>query len=364
MTKTLKHYKRQHSRTRRLRKGSKGRKVHKGGRAYRSEGDFDLGQLKRLEDGQHLFAVHSSPTCKFCNDFEPEWEKVLESLPQHPNLKVAKFGPKETNFVNDKYYDKHDYGVNGVPTVVYYIVNKKAPIEYHGERTADKIIRWLTKTMKENGLEVTIKPKTDEDVEQPVSFEQPEEVPKSQGDEQLELGASSSESAPALAPPSSESTPESAPALEPASEESTSDSSAPTASSDSASESAPAVQADTMADAFPAAPLSPASIADTVSTKANELNDTLKSATESATTAVSSTVSDIGNKLTNLFSSSSAPAPTAQAPAQAQTSAQETTAPLNVPQVPSLVGGRRHTRRKHRKSKSTRKSKKSKKSRK
>jgi|LakMenE01Jun11ns_1017448.scaffolds.fasta_scaffold9908569_1 hypothetical protein len=351
MAKSLKHYKNQRNKTRRLRK-------RKGGRAY-SATKFDLGQLKReMKGGRHLFAVHSRDSCIHCKRFKPEWDKIVERLTPHPRLTVANLGPEETDFVNKEYYSKHDYGVNGVPTIVYYIVNKAPPREYHGERTADKIIEWLTKTMKENNLELTIKPKTDEDVEQPVSFEEPAEVPESQGDEQPELGASSSESA---APASSESASESAPAsLESASE--SAPALEPPASPESASESAPAVQTDTIADAFPAAPLSSASIAGTVSTKANELNDTLKTATESATNAVTSTVSDIGNKLTNLFSSTpstEAPAP-APAPAQAQTDAQEAT----VPPVPSLVGGvkrRKITRRKHRKSKSTRKSRKSRK---
>ena len=334
MSKSLKHYKKQHNKSRRLRK-------RKGGRPY-SAAEFALDQLKgEMKDGQHLFAMHSRDSCTYCKQMKPAWERVVERLSHHPRLTVAKLGPDATDYMNDEYYSKHNYGVNGVPTIVYYIVNKKAPHEYDGKRTADEIIKWLTKIMKENNLELTIKPKTDEDVEQPVSFEQPaEKVPESQGDEQLE--ASSSESAPESAPASEES----APASE---------------------ESAPAVQADTMADAFPAAPLSPASIADTVSTKANELNDTLKTATESATNAVTSTVSNIGNKLTNLFSST--PSTEAQAPA-AQTEepvpAPAQTVPA-APQVPSLVGGikrRKMTRRKHRKSKSTRKSRKSRKSRK
>ena len=345
MSKSLKHYKKQHNKSRRLRK-------RKGGRPY-SAAEFALDQLKgEMKDGQHLFAMHSRDSCTYCKQMKPAWERVVERLSHHPRLTVAKLGPDATDYMNDEYYSKHNYGVNGFPTIVYYIVNKKAPHEYDGKRTADEIIKWLTKIMKENNLELTIKPKTDEDVEQPVSFEQPaEKVPESQGDEQLEA-------------PSSESAPESAPASE---------------------ESAPAVQADTMADAFPAAPLSPASIADTVSTKANELNDTLKTATESATNAVTSTVSNIGNKLTNLFSSTpstEAQAPAAQteepvpAPAAAPAAAPAQTeepvpAPAQTvpaaPQVPSLVGGikrRKMTRRKHRKSKSTRKSRKSRKSRK
>ena len=194
MSKSLKHYKKQHNKSRRLRK-------RKGGRPY-SAAEFALDQLKgEMKDGQHLFAMHSRDSCTYCKQMKPAWERVVERLSHHPRLTVAKLGPDATDYMNDEYYSKHNYGVNGVPTIVYYIVNKKAPHEYDGKRTADEIIKWLTKIMKENNLELTIKPKTDEDVEQPVSFEQPaEKVPESQGDEQLE--APPSESAPAFAPAS------------------------------------------------------------------------------------------------------------------------------------------------------------------
>lgn len=356
MTKTLKHYKRQHNRTRRLRnKGGNKRRKQKGG--------ITLSELKQAmnRDNHHVVALHSSPTCGHCKDFEPEWTKVLDSLPQHPNLTVAKLGQDGTDFMNNNHYGKHNYAVNGVPTIVYYVVNQP-PREYNEKRIAKNIIKWLMKLMNENGLEIT--PKQDK-VQEQVSYEEPEEVPES-FDQQLPASMDADATA-----PESESTTD-AP-------DSDSASAATTAAPESESASAETTAPDTMADAFPPAPLSPASIADTISTKANDLNDTLKSATESATSAVSSTVSDIGNKLTNLFTPSTETVPVAtatvpatvpaavpaEAPAPASATAtapaQETTAPLNVPQVPSLVGGRRRTRRKHRKSKSTRKSKKSRK---
>lgn len=363
MAKTLKHYKKHHNRTRRLsKKGGNKRRKQKGG--------ITLSELKQAmnRDNHHVVALHSSPTCGHCKDFEPEWTKVLESLPQHPNLTVAKLGQHETDYMNENHYGKHNYAVNGVPTIVYYVVNQP-PREYNEERIAKKIIRWLTKTMKENGIEITPKQQDQDQVQEPVSYEQPEEVPES-FDQQLP----SSMDADAIAPESESESESVAPESTLASVASSPESAVASVATE------PATAPDTIADAFPAAPLSPASIADTISTKANDLNDTLKSATESATTAVSSTVSDIGNKLTNLFTPSTDTVPAvpvpatatvpvpatvpAEAPTQAQT---ETTAPLNVPPVPSLVGGvkrRKITRRKHRKSKSTRKTKKSKKSRK
>ena len=176
--------------------------------------------------------------------------------------------------MNTNHYGRHNYAVNGVPTIVYYVVNQP-PREYNEKRIAKNIIKWLMKLMNENGLEITHK-------QDKVSYEQPEEGSESFDQQPPSMDAPESEvesvATVATAAPETESV-----ATEPATE-------------------SVATATDTMADAFPPAPLSPASIADTLSTKANELNDTLKSATDSATSAVSSTVSDIGNKLTNLFS--------------------------------------------------------------
>ena len=324
MSKTLKHQKRQHNKTKRLRKGRKSHRSHKGGRPS----EFNLAQLKRdMRDGHHLFAVHSSDSCGHCKKFKREWDEIVERLTPNPNLTVAKLGPDATDYMNDEHYSKHNYSVNGVPTIVYYIVNKEAPREYEGERDADKILEWfqtLIKTAKENDLEITIKPKSD----QSVPFEEPDKFLE---DQQFMEPEPEQPQQPELEQPQLE---QPQPELE------------------QQPQTPEPEQLDTIANAFPTAPLTPASITDTVSTKANELNEQLKSATESATNAVS----DVGTKIANMFSSTK----TEETPKPEQT---PTTKP-NVPQVPSLVGGirrRNMTQRKHRKSKSTKKSKRSKK---
>lgn len=334
MSKTLNHHKKKHNKTKRLRKGGKLRKSYKGGRH-----EFNLAQLKRnMKDGHHLFAVHSSDACGHCRQFKHEWEKIMERLPYNPKLTVARLGPDATDYMNNQYYRKHNYSVDAVPTIVYYIVNKEAPREYEGERDADKILKWfqeLIKTAKENDLEITVKPKT-EVIDRSVSFEEPDKFLE---DQQFAEQEPEPEPEPELEPEQpqeleqrellEEPEPKETERLEPEQQ-----------------------QVDKAANAFPSSPLSPASITETVSTKANELNEQLKSATESATNAVS----DVGTRIANMFSSTKPE----ETPKQAQT---PTTRP-NVPQVPSLIGGirrRKMTQRKHRKSKSTKKSRKSKK---
>lgn len=333
----MRHHKKKHNKTRRLGKKFKSPNSQKGGRH-----EFNLAQLKRnMKDGHHLFAVHSSDACGHCRQFKQEWEKIMERLPYNPKLTVARLGPDATDYMNNQHYRKHNYSVDAVPTIVYYIVNKEAPREYEGERDADKILEWferLTTTMKDNDLELTIKPKSEVMTQQPVSFEDDEPVSQ---DFKQPQGLEPHES---LDEEQLNEEPQELKQQESLDEESL---------EQDLQQPEPLTQpVDTAANAFPSSPLSPASITETVSTKANELNEQLKSATESATNAVS----DVGTKIANMFSSSD----TKETPKPEQT---PTTKP-NVPQVPSLVGGirrRKMTQRKHRKSKSTKKSKRSKK---
>lgn len=281
--------------------------------------EFDEQNLHELKDllgnnNRHLFALHSDEeTCGHCRQFKPEWEKVLARLSSHPDLTVAKLGPHATDYMNEHHYRKHNHSVNGVPTIIYYTVNNK-PQEYDGDRIADNIIGWLKNVMSDNNLEINIKHKSQKD---DASFETP---------------------ASDLAPVS-----------EPASD----------LSSASATPDQPAQ------DAFPQAPLPPASTL-------SNATDTIKSAAanvdkkiEDGVNAVKSALTgefDVGEKIGNLFSSAPAPAPDNNAAAP-----DIVPNPVNVPAVPSLVGGVKHRRtmrkkfnkyRKYRKSRKSRKSRK------
>jgi hypothetical protein len=157
-SKSFSHRKRHSNKTQRLRKALTG-----GYYKVFPDDQTDLHELKELlgQPNRHLLALHSSKGCGHCTKFEPEWNNVLDRLTPHPNLTVAKLGQGATNYMNKHHYRHHNHAVNGVPIIVYYIVNNK-PQEYDGERTADKIIDWLTKVMADNNLELTIKPKSQE----------------------------------------------------------------------------------------------------------------------------------------------------------------------------------------------------------
>ena len=306
--------------------------------------EFDEQNLHELKDllgnnNRQLFALHSDEqTCGHCRQFKPEWEKVLARLTPHPELTVAKLGPDATDYMNEHHYRKHNHTVNGVPTIIYYIVNNK-PQEYDGERTADKIIAWLTKVMADNNLEINIKSNSQED---DASFE----APASQTEPaQSDLSSAQTELA------------QSEPAQ----------SDLGLAQTEPAQSDLPAQQ---VQDAFPQVPLTPASTlsnaTETIKTAAANVDNKIEQGVNAVTSALTSEF-DVGN----LFSSAPAPATDNNVVAAANPTTSESPDlvpnPVNVPAVPSLVGGVKHRRtmRMHKKTKKSKKtSKKSKKSKK
>ena len=320
-----------------------------GGREFDEQ---NLHELKDLLDNNnannnpgHLFALHSDEeTCGHCRQFKPEWEKVLARVTSHPDLTVAKMGPPATDYMNEHHYRKHNHTVNGVPTIIYYTVNK-GPKEYDGERTADKIIAWLTKVMADNNLEINIKSKSQEHDD--ASFE----------------------------PPASDLAPISEPVSEPVSDLSSDLSSAKT---DLGSEQQ-------VQDAFPQVPLPPASTlsnaTETIKTAAANVDQKIEEGVDAVKSALTSEF-DVGEKIGNLFSSATATATATATDNATATATDNATAtatdnnnvvaaanpttsespdlvpnPVNVPVVPSLVGGvtRRKRRTMRKKSKKSRK---------
>ena len=314
-----------------------------GGREFDKQNLHELKEL--LGNNRHLFAVHSDEeTCGHCRKFKPEWEKVLARLTPHPELTVAKLGPHATDYMNEHHYRKHNHTVNGVPTIIYYIVNvNKKPQEYDGEHTADKIIAWLTKVLDDNNLEINIKSKSHDD---DASFEAP-----------------ASDLAPVSEPASATAEPE------PVRTELAQTELGP-AATEPAQQPAQQVQ-----DAFPQAPLTPASTlsnaTETIKTTAANVDSKIEQGVNAVKSVLSSEF-DVGEKIGNLFSSAPAPATDNNGVAAANPTATTSESPdlvpnpVNVPAVPSLVGGVKHRRtmRMHKKSKKSRKSRKSKKSKK
>ena len=313
--------------------------------------EFDEQNLHELKDllgnnnnnNRQLFALHSDEeTCGHCRQFKPEWEKVLARLTPHPELTVAKLGPDATDYMNEHHYRKHNHTVNGVPTIIYYIVNNK-PQEYDGERTADKIIAWLTKVMADNNLEINIKSNSQED---DASFE----APASQTEPaQSDLSSAQTELA--------------------QSEPAQSDLGLAQSDLGSAQSDLPAQQ---VQDAFPQVPLTPASTlsnaTETIKTAAANVDNKIEQGVNAVTSALTSEF-DVGEKIGNLFSSAPATDNNVVAAANPTTSESPDLVPnpVNVPAVPSLVGGVKHRRtmRMHKKTKKSKKtSKKSKKSKK
>lgn len=339
MSKSLKHYKPKNHKNKTMRKRCKARKQRK---SRGGQGEFD-GNLDGL--GENVLALHHSETCSHCKTFKPEWKKIVKRLRKvDPSLfTVAEVGPDATQFMNENYYETP---VNAVPTIVY--IHKTdnddvKPEVYEGERTASAIIAWLSKTMAENHIKITI------------------ESDDADADADADAYTESQESHESFAKPEPEQDQESAPEPEPS----------------------------TFAnDAFPPAPQQPDADADaTAPLAAQEPQAQNPSTLSKATDAIKNTASVVDDKIgkgvdaiksaftkdidfENMFSSKPKPDETGAPPgnpvannpvANNPANPDLAPAPAKVPAVPSLVGGRknhrRHTRRTKSKSKSKRKTK-------
>jgi hypothetical protein len=294
-SKSFSHRKRHSNKTQRLRKALTG-----GYYKVFPDDQTELHELKELlgQPNRHLLALHSSKWCGHCTKFEPEWNNVLDRLSPHPNLTVAKLGQGATNYMNKHHYRHHNHAVNGIPAVVYIVNNK--PQEYDGERTADKIIDWLTKVMSDNNLELTIKPKSQEpthmdDISVPVDMDNVS-TPTHMDDISVPVDMDNvsthlDDDVPTQSVPMQAQEPKQEPV-----------------------------------DAFPQTPLPPAS---TLSKATATIQDAAKTVDNKIAQGVSA-VKDVFTKDLNLGSLFSSDAKPPLAP---------------MPAVPSLVGGRRRTRR-------------------
>ena len=322
MSKTLKHHNRKQRRANKTQRLRNARRMT-GGRDFVFNGNQrNTGELNALmiRPDHHVIAKHYSDTCTHCKNLEPVWDEVVKQLNPHPSFTVANLDPNATDYMNRRHYRKHNYGVNGFPTIVYiHKIKNVKPTEYQGERTAKAIIEWVTQILADNNLELSVQPKSQPS--EPEFEEQPVSVPVSPVSE-LPVSELPVSELPVSEPPVSE------PPMD-------------------------------QANAFPPAPLSESSsvlsnATQTVKNAAANVEQTISNGVDSIKSALTNEF-DVGEKFGNLFSSSS----TASVPAPASLDQPLVPGPVN---VPSLVGGRRrYTRHKNRRSKSNKKSKKSKK---
>jgi len=347
MSKTLKHHKRKQRR-----RANKTQRLT-GGRDFVFNGNQNnLAELDALlnQPNHHVLAKHYSDSCIHCKNLEPEWQNVMSSLKPNSAFTIANLDRDATDYMNEHHYSKHNYGVNGIPTIVYIHKIKIAkPKEYQGELTSKEIMDWFVKVMTDKRLKMTIE--SDMQASEPTNsdpnaFSTPSaadlDLDQAPADPVLLASEPASEPASAL----TETNPfDQAPAAAP---EATA---APVTDDPPVVQDTTAAAATAAAAAFPEAPLPQASTlsnaTDAIKTTAAAIDNNIEQGVNTIKSALTSDI-NIGN----LFST---------APSNNQ---DLTPAPVNVPAVPSLVGGiksRRHTRRKNRRSKSSRKSKKSKK---
>lgn len=75
------------------------------------------------------------PTCGFCKDMMPEWNKFQKAHASDPNTNVQKVDCSQ----NPEAAEKN--GISGFPTIIKFLGDKK--IVYDGERTAEALEGFL-----------------------------------------------------------------------------------------------------------------------------------------------------------------------------------------------------------------------------
>lgn len=347
MSKTLKHHKRKQRRANKTQRLTGGRHfVFNGNQSNLAELDALLSQ-----PDHHVLAKHYSDTCPHCVDLEPEWQNVMNSLKPNSAFTIANLDQDATNHMNKNHYPQHNYGVNGIPTIVYINKIKTAkPKEYQGELVAKQMMDWFAKVVTDKRLKITIESdmqaSDNNDDSLPMDSEQnafPEVPPPST--ESVDLDQASAETGPASSASIEPNPFDQVPAPATTAALPAADETPFVQDTTIAATAATAAAAATAADAFPPAPLPPASTlskaTDTIKNTAATIDNSIEQGVNTVKSALTSEL-NIGG----IFSS---------------------TVPPPVPAAPSLVGGincRRYTRRKNRRSKSSRKSRKTKKSRK
>lgn len=85
--------------------------------------------------------IFFAPWCQYCKAFSPEFELAAESLKG-----VFKLGAVNVDEERDL---SNDYGIDHLPTVKFFGIQKENPVEFEEERTAEAIIDFMYQKSKD-----------------------------------------------------------------------------------------------------------------------------------------------------------------------------------------------------------------------
>jgi thiol-disulfide isomerase/thioredoxin len=90
-----------------------------------------------FSSGKPVIMLFHLPTCGYCIDMMPEWDKFQDEYQNNPDITVVK-----VNGANDQNLTKK-YGVNSFPTVILVKDDGTEKI-YEGARTAEGLKQFIT----------------------------------------------------------------------------------------------------------------------------------------------------------------------------------------------------------------------------
>ncbi|KAJ0033580.1 hypothetical protein NQD34_000687 [Periophthalmus magnuspinnatus] len=140
--------------------------------------DWDKGHVKvlvgknfksvALDPTKNVFVEFYAPWCHFCKELAPIWDQLGEKYANHTNIIIAKMDATAN--------EAEGVDIGGFPTLVYYPAEGKEEVQYHGDKTLEKMSEFL-----DNGGVMPEEPEEsdeDEDDDEEVSDEKAAEETK------------------------------------------------------------------------------------------------------------------------------------------------------------------------------------------
>ena len=96
-----------------------------------------------------VFGHVYSDGCHFCQDMQPEWDKIVQRAPFTMN-DIGDDHDAKIKLINNQY--NTNLVANGFPTIfrIIEVKGKKYSVDYYnGSRTADLIMKWLVQPKKQ-----------------------------------------------------------------------------------------------------------------------------------------------------------------------------------------------------------------------
>ena len=96
-----------------------------------------------IHSGKNVFVKFYAPWCGHCKSLAPDWDKLADMYATSPSISIASVDC--TSDDNDELC--HQYGVQGYPTLKYFIDGNSMGEDYQGARSLDALEQFANDTL-------------------------------------------------------------------------------------------------------------------------------------------------------------------------------------------------------------------------